>query len=439
MNGIFKKTWRVLLIASMIAVPYHVQANIGLVEVYRLALQHDAQLAQAKASYQANLENVDIAKSPLLPQITASGSYTINDGNSNAADVSTTSLGLNLQQSLYQRDYWLRYEQSKSKLTLASYDFKIAQQDMIIRVAERYLNVLLAKEDLSLSQAQEKANQNQWQRAKVSAEIGLASQTDVLQTKSSYDLSKSSRINAENNLDVAYEKLNKLTGTRVTNLKVISTNYKAGSKPLDIQAYQIKAAKHNLSLLKLKQQAEIAEQEIAVQGSGHFPKFYLQANYTDKSYSNFGSAYSGSYQDKNNFNVGVYTSVPLYSGGGTSAKVSQARANANAAKIAMRDAKETAELNARIAVRNIQSGKKLVSANLAAIKSNDAFLNTAQESYEVGLKDLLDVLTARANKFQAQRNLTSSLHNLALSQLRLAQAVGNLTIENLNALEKHLH
>ena len=440
MNKTFNNCYKLLLLVSLASVPYHALASKkGLVDIYHLALHHDAQLAQEKANYQASLASVGIAKSSFLPQISADGSYTINDGGSDAADVNTTTLGLNLQQSLYQRDYWLDYDQSKSKLKLASYSLKIAEQTMIIRLAEHYLKVLLAKEDLALSKAQEKANYNQWQRAKISAGIGLSSQTDVLQTKSSVDLARSSRINAENNLDVAYEELNKLTGTRVKNLKAISRRYQPAYQSLKIEDYEQQASEQNLTFLKLKQQAKIAKDDIRLQTSGHWPKLYLQANYSDKSYTNFGANYTNSYQDKNNFNVGIYASVPLYSGGRTSAKVTQARAISRAANIAMRDAKETAKLNARIEVRNIQRGKELVSANLAAVASSDAFLKTAQESYEVGLKDLLDVLTARTNKFQAQRNLTSSLHHLALSQLRLAQVVGNLNIETLNALEKHLH
>ena len=161
----------------------------------------------------------------------------------------------------------------------------------------------------------------------------------------------------------------------------------------------------------------------------------MRAGYTDNSYSNFDSDYESTYKDNQNMSVGVYTSIPLYSGGRTSALVSQARANHQAAIIGVRDAKENAKLNARVEVRNIQRGFELVSANRAAVKSNEAFLETAEESYKVGLKDLLDVLTARANKYQALRNLTLSLHNLVLSKLRLAQATGSLNVDKLNEIE----
>lgn len=410
-------------------------ASTGLVKMYELALEHDAQLAQAEVVYQASLDSLTIAKAPLLPQITADGGYTINDSSSESADVNTLSIGVNLQQSLYEHDTWARYEQAKSVLEKAKYELQIARQNMIVRLAKRYFDVLLAKVDVELSIAQEKANKNQWDRAKVSAEIGLASKTDVLQTKSTYDLTKSERIRAENSLDVAYEGLIKLTGNAANDLKRIAFDTKIPEEALNIQEHENKASDQNLTVLKLIAQMQVASEDIEIQKSGHWFKFFLRAGYTDNSYSNFDSDYESTYKDNQNMSVGVYTSIPLYSGGRTSALVSQARANHQAAIIGVRDAKENAKLNARVEVRNIQRGFELVSANRAAVKSNEAFLETAEESYKVGLKDLLDVLTARANKYQALRNLTLSLHNLVLSKLRLAQATGSLNVDKLNEIE----
>ncbi len=430
---------RIFSFILLSSISFQVNSATGLVEAYEFALDNDATLAQAKAVHAANLESVNIAKSPLLPQITGNASYTINDGSSDVSDVNTTSLGMNLQQSIYQADHWARYNQSKIKLNQSWLTLKITEQDMIIRVSESYFGVLLAKEDLELSRVQEKANKNQWEKAKASEEVGLISYTDVLQTQSSYDLSKSTTINSQNNLDIAFEKLNKLTSIAITELKIMATTTQFEREELNVENYEKQAVENNLTVRKLIKQKQLALQEIELQKSNYLPKFYLQAGYTDKKYSNFGSNFSGNYQDKTNLNIGIYTSISLYSGGSTTAKVSQAKANEKVSKISLRDAKETAKLNARIAIRNIQRSHELIVANRAAVKSSDAFLKTVEEGYQVGLNNVLDVLTARTNKFQSLRNLTSSLHNLALSKLRLAKTLGTLDIEKLKEIETHLH
>ena len=435
-----KKTLLISLAASVLAVSTNGWAAYGLLDVYQLAANHDAQLAQARAEYEANQQVVDTARAPLLPQISVDGSYNRNDSSRDESDVDTRDLSLNLRQSLYKHDSWARFSQAEYNLKQASYGIRAAEQDLIVRVANAYFKVLLAQEDVKLAISKEEADKTQWDRAKASAEVGLASKTDVLQAKSSFDLSKSDRISAENNLDVSYEELMKLTGKSVRDLKVIALNAKLPPLDLNISDYEMKAQQTNLDVLQAIEAANAASEEIEVQASGHWFDVEVRASYSDKAYSNFeNSATSAfSYNDRNDLNVGVYASLPLYSGGGVSSQVSAARAKYKAATIAIRDAKETARLNARVEVRNVQSGFKLIDANRTAVQSNDAFLEAAEEGYKVGLKDLLEVLTARTNKFQARRNLASSLHNVVLSRLKLEAAIGELDAEKLEAFERVL-
>ncbi|WP_235585262.1 TolC family outer membrane protein [Thiomicrospira sp. XS5] len=410
----------------------------GLVDIYQMAVLHDAKLAQARATYQANQEVVSIARAPLLPQLTADGSYVKNDSNKDAYDVTTQELGLNVTQSLYQHDNWAKYSQAKYQLQQSEYQMKFAEQDIIVRVADAYFKVVLAQEDVTLAEAKEAADKTQWERAKASAEVGLASKTDVLQAKSSYDLSKSDRITAQNNLDVAYDELMKLTGKEVHELKVISLNTKLPSQTLNLNDWEMRAQENNLTVLQQEEAANVASEEIEVQKSGYWFNVNLQAGYNDMSYSDTASGYDAQYTDRNNLSIGVYASMPLYSGGGTMSQVAQARSNYKAATAGLRDARETASLDARIQVRNVQRGQELVTANRAAVQSNDAFLEAAEEGYKVGLRNLLEVLTARTNMFQARRNLAESLHNVVLSRLKLEAAAGSLTSDKLEKYDQVL-
>lgn len=411
---------------------YNVQASnsAGLSDIYEMAVSHDAQLAQQRAQYEASKESVKSAKAGLLPNISADASYIRNDSDIDAQDVMTRDLSVTLKQPLYDKSIWSRFEQAKYITEQAKSSLQNAEQDLILRVANAYFKVLLAQEDVGLSNAQEKADKLQWDRAEASAEVGLGSRSDVLQAKSSYDLTKSKRIQAENELDVALEELMKLTGKPVTALKSLQSDANLPSETFNMDEWVERSEQGNLLVKQDEAQLKTASEEITAQKAGHWFTASLQAKIKDTHYSSYkGGSYNG--KDNTGNNIGVVVSMPLYAGGGTTAKVSEARFQQTSAQETLRDSREQARLNARIQVRNVERGESLVSALHEAVKSNGSFLEAAEEGYKVGLKNLLEVLTARSNLFNAQRNLIEAMHNQVLNRLNLEATVGELTAEDL--------
>ncbi len=433
-----KKLTQAMVVGSICALTSTLSyANsLGLQDVYQMALQHDALLAQAQSQYQADMQGLDTARASLLPQIQADGSYFVNDSTLDSADVASRGLSLTLNQSLYKHEYWARYEQSKYLVEAADSTLKNAQQDLILRVSQAYFDVLLAQETVRLAKSKEVADYTQYETAQASAELGLSSKVDVLQAKSSYDLSKSETINAENGLDVALEVLSKLTGKSVTlfesgQLKQLLPDV---DLPIDKRAtsqLEKRAETENLLVKQAQSQLSTATEEIEVQRAGYWPTVAFQASYSDTAYSDYNSAYATSYNDNNKTSVGVTLSLPLYSGGSTSSQVAAAKYKTIASQQALRDAQETARLNVRTQKRNLERGQKLVAALREAVKSNDAFLESAEEGYKVGLKSMLEVLTARTNQNSAHRNLIEAIHNQVLSQLNLEASLGDLTIDDI--------
>ncbi|WP_235584688.1 TolC family outer membrane protein [Thiomicrospira sp. WB1] len=430
------KTWVMALGLAGWGMP--AQSATGLMDVYQMAVTHDAQLAQARAQFEADRRVVEINRAPLLPQLSADADVTRQDSDLKGRDNTRRQAGLSLTQTLYRKDQFARYDQADFQRQQAQFALQEAEQSVIERVTDAYFKVLLSLEEVRLAKARESSDKTQWERAQASADVGLASKTDVLQAKSSFDLSRSQRISAENDLDVAKEELMKLTGQPVSELKEIRLDTRLNMKPVDVVTWEAKAESNNLTVLQSQQAASAASKAIEVQQSGHWVSVDLRGQYQHQSYADYEEAYASSYQDSNALSVGVYASLPLYAGGGTSAKVAQARASYQAANQSLRNAKESARLNARVQARNLERGLELVRANRAAVVSNDAFLEAAEEGYKVGLRNMLEVLTARTNMFQARRNLAESLHNVVLSRLRLEAAAGSLTADTLQRFERLL-
>ena len=409
-------------------------ASYGLHDIYQMAMSYDAKLAQAKAQVNADKETINSVKGVLLPQVNAEASYFITDSDNRFSDNESANLSLNLNQSLYDHANWARYEQAKYINEAADATLKKAQQDVILRVAESYFDVLLAEKSLQLSKTKEEADFTQLETAQASAELGLSSMVDVLEAKSNYDLSKSETINAENQLDIALENLANISGKSVANiksngLKQLLSDVELPQLNLKISELEAKAKLQNLDVINAQTQLGQATEEISVKKSGHLPSVSFQAQYQNTDYSKVNSG--AAFNDNESTRYGVVMSIPIFSGGSTRSEVTAAKQQTIAAQEALRDTRQTAALNVRTQVKNLKQGEKLVKALREAVKSNDAFLDSAEEGYRVGLRSLLEVLTARTNQTNAQRNLIEAVHNQVLNKMRLEASIGDLTVDDI--------
>jgi len=403
--------------------------TIGLSQVYQMAVKHDAVLAKAQAQYEADQKIERLAKAPLMPQVTAGAGWQSVDSSVNSQDQTATSWNVTLNQSIYQRDNWMKVEQAKYQVLSAKYAYQNAQQDLIERVVDAYFKVLIAQQDLELAKTKELADKTQWEKAKTSAEVGLASRTDVLQAKSSYDLSKSDRISAQTQLDIVVEDLAKLTGKPITDLKTLKLGTQLSQFDTHIDKWIDLVETKNFAILQVKNQVATAQKQIEIEKSGHFwPQVGLQAKYQNSSID-YSSPVppTPSKVDATSLTLGVSVTVPLYAGGAILTKVDQARANLKVAQETLRDTEEQVKLQTRVLVHSIERGQALVQALREAVKSNNAFLEAAEEGYRVGTQSLLEVLTARTGQFKARRDLASAMHTLVLNQLKLKAVVGELT------------
>ncbi|WP_228766853.1 TolC family outer membrane protein [Thiomicrorhabdus heinhorstiae] len=413
--------------------PVQAAPAMGLMDIYRLAESHDATLAQAYAQYRSDEESIQAAKGALYPQIAAGGNYSVTDSSIDTVDVHASDISLTLNQAIYQREAWARYDQAKYVQQSSKYALQNTQQDLILRVTEAYFTVLLAQQNLSLFKAKEEADKTQLESAQASAEVGLSSRVDVLQAQSSYDLSRSDRINAENTLDNSIEQLAKLIGRSVPSLKSLDMQTALPKMDWNLDNLQQKAEQQNFSVKQAESQVRVAEQEVEAQKSGHWPVVSLQAKWTDANYSDYKAA--ATYRDSTQASIGVNVNMPIYSGGTVSSQVSSARYQSEVAKEALRESRDQARLNARLQGRNLERGISLISALREAVKSNDAFLEAAEEGYKVGLNNLLEVLTARSNQYSARSNLLEAVHNQVLNQLRLDSTLGELDTEDLKRFD----
>ncbi|PKO72817.1 MAG: channel protein TolC [Betaproteobacteria bacterium HGW-Betaproteobacteria-14] len=436
-----KKTLTLLALA-LTAVPAFAA---DLLQVYRDAIEYDAQYASAKAARDAGLEKLPQGRAGLLPVISASASTVRNDVDYERrfpgaagmdARYNTNGYQLTLTQPLFRWQNFVQYDQSKLQVTLAEAQFAQARQDLILRVAQAYFDVLLAQDSLDLAQAQKKAIGEQLESAKRNFEVGTSTIVDTHEAQARYDLVTAQELAAGNDLEIKRQALNQVIGKVPERLNALRPQVQLQRPQPDDIAKWAESAETGSPLVAVQQAAyEIAEKEIGRQRAGHYPTLDLVATRGRSSATGglaLGVPAPGS--DTHTTTVGLQLSVPLFAGGAVMSKEREAVALREKARADLDTTRRSAVLGARQAYLGVTSGMAQVKAFEQALVSNQSALDSNKLGYEVGVRINIDVLNAQQQLFSTRRDLAKARYDTLLAQLKLKAAAGTLGEDDVQAI-----
>ncbi len=448
-----KKTLLSTLLATSFTM-FSAQAADNLQSIYQLAMQKDPQLLKAMATRDAAKQGIDVSKASLLPQVNFSTGYTktmsespeflesgivVVDGENTGWDARVA-----LQQSLFDWSNWKNLDTAEKRALQSQTNLDAATQALIVRVSQAYFNVLKAVDDLGFAEAEKRAIERQLEQTKQRFAVGLTAITDVHEAQAQFDSALAREITAQNNLETAREALREITGQYHDELASLNTDKFSTQTPSPATADEwVKLAEQlNLSLKANKLALEIADNDIERAKAGHYPTASLDASWStrDTEVENTidGQTLTTNLPRLDTKQIGVTLSVPIYSGGATTAQTSVARANYVAAS-------QDLELSYRTAVRQVRSSFNDINANIATIRaleqaviSAESALNATEAGFEVGTRTIVDVLQSTRNLFEARRNLSGARYNYIIAILTLKQAAGNLSEQDLQAINQAL-
>lgn len=412
-----------------------------LMQTYRDAQDNDPTFAAARASLEAGREKVPQARSGLLPSLTLSGTTVWNDNdytyrslpsqNGNRA-YNSHSYTLTLSQPLFRWQNWVSFDQSKYQEAQAEATFVQARQDLILRVAQAYFDVLYAQENLRAVQANKTAIEQQLESAKKNFEVGTATITDTHEAQSRYDLAVAQEIAGESDLEVKRRTLQSILGKEPGALAQVRANAElTPPKPADMTQWVSAAEKDSISVQLQVAAAEIAALEVDKQRAGHYPTVDLVANKgTNSTFAN--ATYGIAQTDVQN--VGLQLNIPLFQGGYVTSKQREAVANRQAAQSGLEAAKRSAALAARQYYLGVVNGLAQVKALKAALASSQLALESNKLGYEVGVRINIDVLNAENQVYVTRRDYAKAALDTLMAQLRLKAAIGSLSDDDLLAV-----
>lgn len=406
--------------------------------VFQDAQAYDAQYAAARAAWQAGQEKSIQGRAGLLPNVSLGGNVQYNKiesslpgGDSGAASNGAT---LSATQPLFRKQNMVQYEQSKQQVRIVGLQLKVAEQDLILRVAQAYFDVLQSQDNIAFINAQKSAISEQLASAKRNFEVGTATITDTHEAQARYDLAVAQEIAEQNSLAIRQRTLEKLIGKPAGELDtfVEPGSLKVEAEPIDTWA--ARAAEGNLQAEIQRIAKTIADQEIERNRAGHYPTLDAVAGYAINNNQNFGALQV----DTRVASIGVELNLPIYQGGLVSSRVREAVANQEKARQDLEAATRDASLQARQAWLNVSSGAARVKALEQALVSTQAQLDSTKLGMQVGVRTSLDVLNAEQQVLSARRDLAGARYAYLLAGLSLKAAAGSLDPADLAGIDRYL-
>lgn len=434
----------------------HASGPLNLMQVYELALKNDAQLAAAQATFKAAEELVPQSRAALLPTLGVSAqtadnrnvideSVALMDG-PRTKNFNSHSWSARLSQPLFNLESWFSFKQAGMKTEQAAVTFAIAQQNLILQVAQAYFNILFAQESLATTIAEERALQRQLEQTEQRFEVGLIAQTDVLEARAAYDTSRVSRIDAENEVTLAFENIRVLTNQVVPAVEGLDRNMPSNPPvPAVAEQWVSTAVAQNLSLDAARKGIDIAEQSLKISRTGYAPTLSAVAEYTqadsgqDRQLTNFANQTFMGGENSTNTVFSLQLSIPIFSGLSTVSKVREAGYNLEASQQTFDANLRQISATTRNLFNTINADVSRIKARCRAIESAKSALDATESGYEVGTRNIVDVLQAQQNLYSAQRDYLNARYSFIINTLQLKQNAGTLSPKDLQDLNVYIN
>lgn len=431
---------RLLAGAAALVMTTGAWAQVSLMDVYRQALANDPTLAIQKMNQNSARVQVRSGFSELLPSVNASASYNVGNTDGSAPDFEdgkSYRASISADQKLFALAAVDAYEALKLNATKVEIETEVAMQELIVRVAEAYISVLRAKDALDSAETQLAAVDRQYQQTEQRYEVGLVTVTDVLDAQATLDQTRVSLISARSDYDVALQNLSVLTG------EVPDEVMSLGSRlPIDMpvengqQRWVDFAMDNHPEILAAEKGLESGERELSARRNNRLP--VLSANASVNYSGNDQELGDPDFGDRIGSSIGLSLTVPLYTGGETEARIVTRGIQNNIAEQQLELLRRNITVNISTLYRQLRTAAENTAARNQVVRSRESALEATQVGYEAGTRNIVEVLNAQQAVFEARQNYANARYDYVLNRLRLKQAAGQLSVEDLNSLETYL-
>lgn len=425
-----------LALGAALATPVHAQNLLELVESAR---GYDTAVQSARAQLDATSRRADQARAGLLPSAALTSGLNRLSVDLNRPSVqnigNVQTLGINASQPLYRPANRITLQQGERSVNIAQAQLDAALQDLLVRASQAYFEVLAAQDTLTFVQAQKAAVSEQLASAKRNFEVGTTTVTDSREAQARYDLVLAQEIAADNDLRVKRLALDQLVGQTGAQPQPLALPVQVPTVlPDNVASWVDTAREQQPGVRQAVIALDIARLETQKAQTGHLPTVDLQAGYNVTRNLNGTITAPGVSNRTNSASVGLALNLPLFAGFSVQNRIKETVALEEKATADLETTRRTVAQATRTAFFGVQSGQGQVQALEAAEASSQSALDANKLGYQVGVRINIDVLNAQSQLFQTKRDLAQARYNVLLSTLRLRQAAGTLTLDDVQAI-----
>lgn len=436
------RAWLIVLVALPVLAA-QAQAQ-SLVELYQFARGYDATYLGALAQHDAALARAAQARAGLLPTVglSAGAAHTRQDVSAASANparaLNARNVGINATQPIYRPANRASFEQGKRQVGIAHALLHLAEQDLVVRVAQAYFDVLASQDSVALVRAQKTAVAEQLAFARRNFQVGTSTVTDAREAQARYDLVLAQEIAADNDLQVRKLMLDQLVG-RPGSLPVpLAAPVVLGPLvPNDMAQLVAQADAAHPSIEQAQLELDVAALEVRKAQAGNLPTLDATLGY-NISDNPQGTTSAPERSRIKAISVGVVLNMPLFAGYATENRVRESLALQEQSRARLDGARRSVAQATRVAFLGLVSGVGQVKALEAAEASSQVALDANRISYRVGVRINIDVLNAQTQLFQTKRDLALARYGVLVGHLKMRQANGTLAAEGLFAINAAL-
>jgi len=452
----------ILLFSSLIS---SLSYGDDLVTILQLALDNDPSLKQAQASYRANRENVIQSRSSMLPSLgVGAGTSRLTSGFTDSQYINMTNpltgetvrtkvrddhsfrpginnhnWGVSLTQSVFNLPNWYSFQSAEATDRAAAVNLTAQEQDLIMRVASAYFDVLRAQDLLETNIQEEEAAQRSLEQTQQREAVGLVAITDVYDSQAAYDLARNTTILQQDFLRSRYEALEAITGQGHPDIDELLDNFPIVEVEGNLNQWETQADNNSLAIAAAEFNLDASRQTLRARKSDGLPTLDLQGFYghiVTAPIVSQGIQIGGGASDRTQLALNL--NIPLYTGGTLSSRKRAAEYNVVAAQESLELTKRELTQNIRNAYRRVNTDVLVIAQRQQSITSAQSALDATELGAEVGTRNIVEVLLARENLFRALRMYADARYTYVIDTLVLKQIAGILTPQDIIELNEWL-
>ncbi len=460
--GRLSKYLGILLVCTLASTASQAQ---DLFSILQLALQNDPTLRQAEASYRANRETMIQSRSALLPSLGTGGttsritsgptsavfrditdpvsgitrSVKVQDRHNYTNGLNNHGWGVNLSQSIVNLTSWYNFQSARASDKAAAVNLAAQEQDLIMRVATAYFDVLRAQELLETNIQEEEAALRSLDQTSQREEVGLVAITDVYDAQAAYDLARNTTILQRDLLQARFEALEAITGQPHNDIDELREDFPIIEVDGSLPDWEGQAEDNSLAIAAAEFNLEASQKTLRARKSARLPTLdfsgAFQHNVTAPILQQ-GIQIGGGAFDRTALSLNL--NIPLYQGGALRSQRRQAEYNMIAARESLELTKRQLTQNIRNAYRRVNTDVLVIAQRQQSITSAQTALDATELGAEVGTRNIVEVLLARQNLYRALREYADARFNYVMDSLLLKQVAGILTPEDVIELNRWL-